>query len=69
MYHLVLGDYAMAYENGWDQCFAGGYHRAKHNVYSNKAYPLEHKAFNHGWEDALVAISEYERHWRGSKKL
>jgi len=69
MYDLILGNYAEAYEIGWDMCIEGGYRRAKQNVYSNKAYPLEHKAFNHGWQDALQIIIEYDRHWRGSRKL
>lgn len=68
IHNLFMGDYAQSYEAGWDDCLHK-LGRDKHNPFSNKAYPLEHKAYNHGFEDAIVLLTEWEKHWRGGKAL
>lgn len=68
LHQLIGGDYAQAYSYGWDACLAS-LGRDKHNPYSHRAYPLEYKAYNHGFEDGIALLTEWERHWRGKKNL
>lgn len=64
LHELILGTYAESYATGWDDCMHGGWKKGKHNPFSNKVYPVEHKAYDHGFNDAIQIISEWERSWR-----
>lgn len=68
LHNIILGDYAESYIAGWDDCLTS-LGRNKHNPYSKKVYPLEHRAYNHGFEDGITLLTEFDKHWRGSKRL